>query len=297
MVYVVERYLPGLSRSDLLRELALLERTRELRDEPGAVRYLGSTIVLGDEAWPRNDGSRHRSGRTPDSFLSREPYRRAITRVGCTWRTASGATRLLPCFCHLETHTEAAVADADRRAGLPFDRIVAAVTVQRERRTTMNVSTTIPRTVEIRRGRLLGLIAGVAAVAAAITWAALALVGGAGSGQAVSNTTAQPSLPIPGVAVTRASAPAQSSSLPIPSVAVTRASAATQQVRAVRSIMDLTPGDLAGGGLGGYALPSGQSGPTVAEVLASMSPQARRYTEAVMNLTFAQLAAGAAGQP
>jgi len=43
MVYVVERYLPGLSRSDLLQGLSRLERDLE-------VRYLGSTIVLGDEA-------------------------------------------------------------------------------------------------------------------------------------------------------------------------------------------------------------------------------------------------------
>ncbi len=50
MVFVVERYLPGLSHSDLLHELAMLERTQELRDEARVVRYLGSTIVLGDEA-------------------------------------------------------------------------------------------------------------------------------------------------------------------------------------------------------------------------------------------------------
>jgi len=43
MVYVVERYLPGLSRSDLLQGLSRLERDLE-------VRYLGSTIVLRDEA-------------------------------------------------------------------------------------------------------------------------------------------------------------------------------------------------------------------------------------------------------
>jgi len=35
----------------------------------------------------------------------------------------------------------------------------------------MNVSTTIPATVQIRRSRLLGLIGGVAALAAAVTWA------------------------------------------------------------------------------------------------------------------------------
>ena len=83
MVYVVERYLPGLSRSDLLHELAKLERTQELPYEAGEVRYLGSTIVLGDEA----------------------------------------------CYCRFEGPTEAAVAEANRRAGLSFDRIVSAVTV------------------------------------------------------------------------------------------------------------------------------------------------------------------------
>ena len=141
----------------------------------------------------------------------------------------------------------------------------------------MNVSTTIPPIVQIPRGRLLGLVAGIAALAAAITWAVLALAGETGD-------------------VARPSATAQSWSLPIPSMAVTRVSA-TQNTRAVRSLMDLTPGDLAGGGLGGYALPSHRSGQTLAEVFASMSPQTRRYTEAVMGMTFDQLAAGAAGYP
>ena len=82
MVFVVERYLPGLFRSDLLHELAMLERS-EGSDEAEVVRYLGSTIVLGDEA----------------------------------------------CYCRFEGPTEAAVAEANRKAGLPFDRIVPAVTV------------------------------------------------------------------------------------------------------------------------------------------------------------------------
>ena len=47
------------------------------------MRYLGSTIVLGDEA----------------------------------------------CYCRFEGPTEAAVAEANRKAGLPFDRIVPAITV------------------------------------------------------------------------------------------------------------------------------------------------------------------------
>ena len=83
MVYVVERYLPGLSRSDLLHELARLERTQESPYQAGEVRYLGSTIVLRDEA----------------------------------------------CYCRFEGPTEAAVAEANRKAGLSFDRIVPAVTV------------------------------------------------------------------------------------------------------------------------------------------------------------------------
>jgi hypothetical protein len=51
MVYVVERYLPGLSRSGLLRALLELKRaTESLAAEGAVVRYLGSTIVLEDEA-------------------------------------------------------------------------------------------------------------------------------------------------------------------------------------------------------------------------------------------------------
>ena len=83
MVYVVERYLPGLSRSDLLYGLSRVDRDSK-QGESQAVRYLGSTIVLGDEA----------------------------------------------CFCQFEGPSEEAVAEANRKAGLPFDRIVPAVTVR-----------------------------------------------------------------------------------------------------------------------------------------------------------------------
>jgi hypothetical protein len=84
VVYVVERYLPGVSRSQLERSLGVLRRvTRELQKEGVDVRYLGSTIVLDDEA----------------------------------------------CFCQFEGPSEAAVAEANRRARVPFDRIVPAVAV------------------------------------------------------------------------------------------------------------------------------------------------------------------------
>ena len=51
MVYVVERYLPGLVPSELERMLDRLDRAAEgLVREGLAVRHLGSTIVPGDEA-------------------------------------------------------------------------------------------------------------------------------------------------------------------------------------------------------------------------------------------------------
>jgi hypothetical protein len=83
MVYVVERYLPGLSRSDLLRGLLRLEQAGERTECGREVRYLGSTIVLRDEA----------------------------------------------CFCRFEGPSSDAVAEVNRQAGVPFDRIVTAVTV------------------------------------------------------------------------------------------------------------------------------------------------------------------------
>ena len=84
MVYVVERYLPGLDQRRLLPMLEKLgQATQELRIEGTHVRYLGSTIVPDDEA----------------------------------------------CFCQFEGASEAAVAEANERAGVPFARIVAAITV------------------------------------------------------------------------------------------------------------------------------------------------------------------------
>jgi hypothetical protein len=84
VVFVVERYLPGLDQRQLVRMLGKLSQvTQELRTKGTDVRYPGSTIVPGDEA----------------------------------------------CFCQFEGASEAAVAEANERAGVPFDRIVAAVAV------------------------------------------------------------------------------------------------------------------------------------------------------------------------
>jgi hypothetical protein len=83
VLYVVERYIPGLEQSDLVRALERLNHaTRELRSEGTPVRYLGSTILAADEA----------------------------------------------CLCQFEG-SEGAVVEANRRAGVPFDRIVPGVNV------------------------------------------------------------------------------------------------------------------------------------------------------------------------
>jgi hypothetical protein len=51
VLYVVERYLPGVPPAELERDLSRLTRvTRELRRGGTKVRYLGSTIVPTDEA-------------------------------------------------------------------------------------------------------------------------------------------------------------------------------------------------------------------------------------------------------
>ncbi|HEY3017480.1 MAG TPA: nickel-binding protein [Gaiellaceae bacterium] len=87
-MYVVERYLPGLSSSDLLGALERLRKASRARNDDAPVRYLGSAIVLEDEA----------------------------------------------CFCHFEGPSEGAVAEANKRASAPFDRIVQAVAVLPEAR-------------------------------------------------------------------------------------------------------------------------------------------------------------------
>jgi hypothetical protein len=151
----------------------------------------------------------------------------------------------------------------------------------------MSVSASIPATVQIRRGHLVGLIGGAAALAACVTAVVTAVAFDNGTSGAVSRS------------------PSASASQRVPATfAMTRkqieglSTMAQQTASHADPLMSMTPAQLAGVGLGtGYQLPNAQSSPTSAAVLASMSPQTRRYTEAVMNLTFEQLAAGAAGQP
>ena len=127
MVYVVERYLPGLSRANLLAGLSKLESAiEEPQGEGSVVRYLGSTIVLGDEA----------------------------------------------CFCQFEGPSEAAVAEANRKAGLRFDRIVPALLVDSTpRRGEMSVSTSIPQTARRGRSHYFVIAAALVAVIVVVAWA------------------------------------------------------------------------------------------------------------------------------
>ena len=155
----------------------------------------------------------------------------------------------------------------------------------------MSVSASIPATVQIRRGHLLGLIGVAAALAACVTWVVTAFAFDTGTSGAVSSAQAT---------ANRVGAAQQGSA----TFTMTRkqieglSTVAQHPGRHADPLMSMTPAQLAGVGLGtGYQLPNAQTSPTSVAVLASMSPETRRYTESVMNLTFEQLAGGAAGQP
>ena len=257
MVYVVERYLPGLSR-DLLRGLSNLQQLGNLTGEDSDVRYLDSTIVLPDEA----------------------------------------------CYCRFEGPSEAAIADANRRAGLPFDRIVPAVTVNSEGRNTMSTTTTaVPATVQLRRSHLLGLIVAAVVLAAVVTWAVSTFAVGTSNTQSRSVTGKRSASLATTLAPTCVSASSRAAYAVVTcSSATGRALRAASRPAALADhqqtvIMSITPAALAAGALGGYALPSLRHGPAIESVLASMSPATRRYTKMIMSLTFGQLKAGAAGAP
>jgi hypothetical protein len=157
----------------------------------------------------------------------------------------------------------------------------------------MSVSVSIPQTVRIRRSRLVGLIGGAAAVAAAVTWAVLAFGVDIGGGQTQVSVSEQPAVVSSPIPMTGYLDGITSH----PSVVAGTASPVEQHPRSIHSVMDLTPGDFTAGALWGYALPSVQRGPNTEQVLASLSPESRRYVEGLMGLTFRQLAAGAAGSP
>jgi hypothetical protein len=231
MVYVVERYLPGLSRADLLPRLARLEPViEELHGEGSVVRYLGSTIVLEDEA----------------------------------------------CFCQFEGSSVAAVAEANRRADLLFDRIVPAVLVQPTQRSSeMSVSTFIPKPARLRQSHW------PAAIAAIMIVSALAVV--VIVGQLVGSTTR----------------PAHSD---VAAEASALRSLTPQERQYVLGIQSLTPAQVrAAFGTSPTSVPGARSGirtetarpsaPTLDSVLRSLTPREREYVLGILSLTPAQLQA------
>jgi Nickel responsive protein SCO4226-like len=226
MVYVVERYLPGLSRADLLPRLAELEVViAELREEGLAVRYIGSTLVLQDEA----------------------------------------------CFCEFEASSVTVVTEANRRADLPFDRIVPALLVQPTLRSgEMSISTTIPKAAR-RRPHRLAVIAAVAAVLALAAWAI--------------TTYAVDS----GTRFIRSDAPSQSA------VLRSLTTAGREYVVGITSMTPVevsaafgtSPASVAGRDSG--ARPVRSTAPTLAAVLRSLTPRERRYVLGIASLTPLQL--------
>jgi hypothetical protein len=167
----------------------------------------------------------------------------------------------------------------------------------------VNVSTTIPATVQIRRSRLLGLIGAVAAVAAAITWAVLAFAVDTGAETAQQQSVSAPTVvssPIPSTGYLEAiRTPTTMLSSPIPSTgyldainvtAPTVVSSPTPSTGNLEAISSLTPAQLRAAF--GTDLTPATRAPRRAEVLASLSPQSRRYVEAVMAMTPATVALG-----
>ena len=219
MFYVVERYLPGLSRADLLPGLSRLESAIEkLHGEGSVVRYLGSTVVPGDEA----------------------------------------------CFCEFEGPSEEAVAEANRRAGLPFDRIVPALLVDSyQRRGDMSVSTSIPQTAKLGRSHRAILVAALAVVIAVAAWAIVTY--------AIGSSTRP----------TSGSTPAQASVL---------SGLTAKERQYVLGIVALTPTQLRAA-FGTEWSSTGSGG------LASLTPAERRYVQAIAGMSRSKQAAAFGSDP
>jgi Nickel responsive protein SCO4226-like len=227
MVYVVERYLPGLSRADLLPRLSRLEPVIEqLRREGSSVHYLGSTIVLEDEA----------------------------------------------CFCEFEASSVAVVTEANRRADLPFDRIVPAVLIQPTHRSgAMSTTTSIPKTAGRQRSHLLNAITVTVVMIALAALAVATYALGYGSRSVRSTAPTQAS-------VLRELTPAgRDYVLGITAMTPVEVSAA----------FGTSPTSVEGRHRGGAS--TGAGTPTLDSVLRSLTPRERRYVLGIASLTPLQL--------
>ena len=101
---------------------------------------------------------------------SSRPSNPATKAARCT-TSARRRHRRDACYCQFEAPSEAAVIEANRRVGLPFDRIVPPSPSHPPKENPHEHPTTVPTTVEITRSHLSGVVAAVAASAAAVTWA------------------------------------------------------------------------------------------------------------------------------
>jgi hypothetical protein len=194
------------------------------------------------------------------------------------------------CFCQFEAASEAAVAEANRRAGLSFDRIVPAVTVEpTERSIPMNVLAH-PTAVNTRRIRVGGLIAAAAIVGVA-AWAIATYAFGTSSPAAgTGHTTASVLKSLSPqdrryveaiIALTPRQLAASFGTGPAPLASLT-----PNERRYVLGIASMTPAELAAA-----------FGTTAREAaaLASLTPAERRYVDGVAALTPEQLSAAFGG--
>ena len=148
----------------------------------------------------------------------------------------------------------------------------------------MNVSTTIPTTVQIRRSRLLGLVGGVAAVAAFVTWAVTAFAVDNGTTSAQKSVPAQPavvSLAIPASGYLDALRSASLGSAAIPASGYLDAlrSSSTGYLNA---IISMTPAQLRAA--------FGTGGVDAIDAL-GLSPKSEQYVRTIVSMTPAQLRA------
>lgn len=149
----------------------------------------------------------------------------------------------------------------------------------------MNISTPIPTTIQLRRSRLVGLMAAVAALAAAITWALLIFAVDRGAEQAAPAATTGADAPslstreyVEGIAaMTPEQLAAAFGNLPFDTVA----QSATERQAYAEAIASLTPEQLAAA-----------FGNVPVDVLSSLGPTQREYVEGIMALSPEQLAAG-----
>lgn len=176
------------------------------------------------------------------------------------------------CFCQFEASSVAAVAAVNRRADLPFDRIVPAVLVQPTNRSgemSMSISTSIPKAAGRRRSRLVTTIAAIAAVLALAAWAVATYAIGSGARPVRSNAPTQASV------LRHLTSAGREYVLGIASMTPAE----------VRAAFGTNPVSLQGRDSGSGPRPVRSGARTLAAVLRSLPPRERRYVLGIASLT------------